>query len=464
MGRRHLHISGIGGTAMAAVARLALDAGWRVTGSDADVYPPMSEYLAAMGMEIRPFAAANLEPPPDRVVIGNALSRGNVEVEAVLDRGLPYISGPRFIGEEVLPGRHAVVVTGTHGKTTTASMLAHILEVAGLEPGFMIGGVLENFGGGARLGRGRHFVIEGDEYDTAFFDKRSKFLHYHARTLILNNLEYDHADIFPDIGAIQKQFHHLVRTVPASGRLIVNADDPHLAEVLAMGCWTPVISFAQRGGADAEWHWQAEDERGSAFRLLHGGRRVLTLHWHLLGRHNIANACAATAAATALGVEPATVRRALAGFKGVRRRMTLVGEEAGVRIYDDFAHHPTAIAHVVAAARAAMCGNGRLWVILEPRSNTMRTRIHQKRLPSCLRAAQRVILVPPEGRNLKPDDRLDVEAVCRELGAHARVLPDVEAIVRYVTPRVRKGDHVLILSNGGFGGIQERLLAALREL
>jgi len=460
---KHIHILGICGTAMAAIAKLAKDSGWRVTGSDAGVYPPMSDYLNDLGIGIAPFDAANLEPDPDLVVIGNALSRGNVEVEAVLNRGLPYTSGAQFVGDNVLPGRHAVVVAGTHGKTSTASLLAYVLDMAGMHPGFLIGGVPEDFGGGARLGEGEHFVLEGDEYDTAFFDKRSKFLHYHARTLILNNLEYDHADIFPDLAAIKTQFHHLLRTVPANGRVVVNADDANLAGVLACGCWTPVTSFAERGGADAEWQWEALEADGSRFRLWRQGRMYLETDWTMIGKHHIANACAVAATATSMGVGLRTVRHAFALFSGVRRRMTLTGEVQGIKIFDDFAHHPTAIRGVVAAAKAAMHGKGRLWVVVEPRSNTMRTKIHQEQLPQCFGEADFVIFSPPARRNLKPGDVLDVQAVCGAIGGHAQVLANAESIVRHVTSLAISGDHILILSNGGFDNIHRRFLQSLSD-
>ncbi|MDX8401581.1 MAG: UDP-N-acetylmuramate:L-alanyl-gamma-D-glutamyl-meso-diaminopimelate ligase, partial [Mariprofundaceae bacterium] len=371
-----LHILGIGGVAMAAIARLAQALGWRVSGSDAGVYPPMSGQLAAMGIEPQPYDAANLDPPPDLCVIGNALSRGNPEVEAVLERGLPYVSGPEFVGRFVLPGRHPVVVAGTHGKTTTASLMAHVLEQAGMRPGFLIGGVPEDFGAGARLGdAGAPFVLEGDEYDTAFFDKRSKFLHYRPRTLILNNLEYDHADIFPDLAAIERQFHHLIRIVPTGGRIVLNADDPNLARVLAQGCWTPVIRFARaETGAEAEWRWRLLSPEGRRFALERDDAPPLGIAWGMIGAHHAANACAVAAAAESMGVPPEVIGHALASFAGVRRRMSLVGEARGVRVYDDFAHHPTAIAGVVESARRALDagGGGRLWVVLEPRSNTMR--------------------------------------------------------------------------------------------
>jgi len=489
---KHLHILGICGTAMAAIAALAKSTGWQVSGSDAGVYPPMSDYLAGMGIAIAPFDVANLEPVPDLCVIGNAMSRGNIEVEAILNRGLAYCSGPQFVGDHILPHRHAVVVAGTHGKTTTSSLLAHVLESAGLNPGFLIGGVPEDFGGGARVGAGDPFVLEGDEYDTAFFDKRSKFLHYHARSLILNNLEYDHADIFPDLEAIKTQFHHLIRTVPDSGAIIANADDSNIADVLSMGCWTAVISFARHTHAEAEWQWEPVAADGSSFRLYRHGKLLIEAEWGMIGIHNIANACAVAAAATAMGVDITVIAGALASFSGIRRRMTLVGEAGGIKVYDDFAHHPTAIAGMVTAAKASMRRHGRagkLWVVVEPRSNTMRTRIHQDRLPDCFTAADEVIFVPASDRNLQPQQVLDVTAVCdaingdkisggkigydrigcdtggrHGIGSRAQVLANADAVISHISQHGRAGDEVLILSNGGFDAIHQRLLAVLNQL
>ncbi len=460
---KHLHILGVCGTAMAAIAALAKAQGWQVSGSDAGVYPPMSDYLAELGVAIAPFSENNLNPAPDLCVIGNAMSRGNVEVEAILNRGLAYCSGPEFVGKHILPGRHAAVVAGTHGKTTSSSLMAHVLEVAGRSPGFLIGGVPENFGGGARIGEGEPFILEGDEYDTAFFDKRSKFLHYHARTLILNNLEYDHADIFPNLEAIKIQFNHLLRTVPTDGLVVANADDANISDVLARGCWSQLTTFARLGHKDATWQWQESSEDGSSFRLYRDGQSVLDVLWGMIGVHNVANACAVAAAAVNMGVELAVIKQAFESFSGIRRRMTLVGEAAGVKVFDDFAHHPTAITGMVTAASASMKKNGsdgRLWVIVEPRSNTMRTRIHQDRLPLCFDAADRVVFARPSDRNLQPEEVLDAAEVCRRIGTHASLIDDVGAIVSFVAGGVSSGDHVLVLSNGGFEGIHKRLLAA----
>ncbi|OIO71361.1 MAG: UDP-N-acetylmuramate:L-alanyl-gamma-D-glutamyl-meso-diaminopimelate ligase [Zetaproteobacteria bacterium CG12_big_fil_rev_8_21_14_0_65_55_1124] len=461
---KHIHILGICGTAMAAIAALAREQGYRVSGSDAGIYPPMSDYLRDLGIAIAPFDAANLEPVPDLAVIGNALSRGNVEVEAVLNAGIPYTSGAQFIGDHILSGRHGVVVAGTHGKTTSASLMAHVLQTAGRKPGFMIGGIPEDFGGGARLGEGEHVVLEGDEYDTAFFDKRSKFLHYHARTLILNNLEYDHADIFPNLEAIKLQFHHLLRTVPANGHIIVNADDENLADVLSRGCWAPCTFFARLGHASADWHWEALKNDGTAFRLYRDGEPVIETSWGMIGVHNVANACAVAAAACDLGVSLTQISEAFTTFSGVRRRMTLSGTARGIRIFDDFAHHPTAITGIVSAAKAAMKSDGKLWVIVEPRSNTMRTRIHEKRLPLCFDAADGVIFSQPSSRNLAPDEVLDAQGVCATIGPHAQVLPDAAAIIDYLAKHAATGDDILILSNGGFDGIHKHLLEKLGQI
>jgi len=461
---QHLHIVGICGTAMAAIALLARDSGWAVTGSDAGIYPPMSDVLAAAGIVVQPFAAANLDPAPDLCLVGNAISRGNVEIEAILQQGLRYSSGAAFVGDYIVLQRHAVVVAATHGKTSTSSMMAYVLQQAGLEPGFMIGGVPEDFDSGARLGgKLAPFVLEGDEYDTALFDKRSKFLHYHARTLMLNNLEYDHADIFPDLEAIKTQFSHLLRTVPSNGCIVLNADDEHVVDVVQRGCWTPCVHYAQRdSGNDALWQWRAEREDGSAFTLWYLGVQVCRIHWRMIGVHQVANACAVAAAAHSMGVPVDDIGKALTSFSGVRRRMTLVNTVAGVRIFDDFAHHPTAIQGMVTAAKAAMISGGRLWVILEPRSNTMRSRIHQQRLEGCFDAADGVLCLPPASRGQTPDQLLDTMRLCRGIGANKAVpVADYAALVAHMQGDVRDGDDVLILSNGGVEALHQSLFSLL---
>ncbi|MFP4181534.1 MAG: UDP-N-acetylmuramate:L-alanyl-gamma-D-glutamyl-meso-diaminopimelate ligase, partial [Thiohalospira sp.] len=385
----HLHILGIAGTFMGGLAQLARAAGHRVTGADAAVYPPMSDQLEQAGIALTEgWDPAQLDPAPDVVVIGNALSRGNPVVEAVLDRGLPYTSGPQWLAEHVLVGRHVIAVAGTHGKTTTASLVAAILEAAGEAPGFLIGGVPADFGVSARSGEGHCFVIEADEYDTAFFDKRSKFVHYRPRTLVLNNLEFDHADIFSDLGDIQRQFHHLVRTVPGSGTLIAPAADPALDEVLAMGCWTPVTRVGPGGD------WQPSGS-GTRLALARAGEPVIETEWALTGEHNRANAAMAVAAASAVGVAPQAAARGLAGFGGVRRRQELRGEPRGIRVLDDFAHHPTAIRTTLAGLREER-PEGRLWVVTEPRSATMRQGVHRDTLAGALDAADGVFALRPE--------------------------------------------------------------------
>ena len=449
-----IHILGICGTFMGGVALLAREAGIEVSGSDANVYPPMSTQLEAGGIKLMPgYEPAHLDPAPDLVVVGNAMSRGNPAVEYMLDRGLPYTSGPAFLAEHVLRQRWVLAVAGTHGKTTTASMLAWLLEDAGLEPGFLIGGVPGNFGRSARLGRAPFFVVEADEYDTAFFDKRSKFVHYRPRTLVLNNLEYDHADIFPDLAAIQRQFHHLVRTVPGTGLIVRNAGEPALGEVLAQGCWTPVEDF----GVDADAAWRATEVRedGSSFTVRWQGEALGEVGWSLHGRHNVANALAAVAAARHAGVPPARAIASLSGFGGVKRRMELRGEVGGIRVYDDFAHHPTAIRTTLEGLRARV-GQARILAVLEPRSNTMRLGVHRDELADALRAADQVLLFRPADIGWDPRGALAV------LEGRVAVFDTVGAIVEQLAGEADAGDHVLIMSNGGFEGIHERLLDALR--
>jgi UDP-N-acetylmuramate: L-alanyl-gamma-D-glutamyl-meso-diaminopimelate ligase len=495
-----IHILGICGTFMGGVAALARALGVTVEGSDANVYPPMSDQLRALGITLQEgWDAAHLQPAPDLVVVGNALSRGNASVEYMLDAGLPYVSGPHWLGEHVLRGREVLAVAGTHGKTTTTSLLAYLLDAAGLAPGFLIGGVSENFGVSARLGfeplsrreRGRGegpesrvadlresepssgpsgqllargegnnvspaatpFVLEADEYDTAFFDKRSKFVHYRPRIAILNNLEYDHADIFPDVASIQRQFHHLVRTVPGNGRLIVNAEDARLAEVLAMGCWTPVETFGIDVG---DWRARMLKPDGSAFAVTHAGEPVGEVHWNLGGRHNVMNALAALAAANAAGVEPRGLLPAFAGFESVKRRMERVGEYAGVQVYDDFAHHPTAIATTLAGLRAKV-GKARILVAFEPRSNSMRQGAHAAALAPSLADADAVVLLH------RPALPWDARWVIDALGGRGVEATSVDELVATLQAQTRAGDHVVFMSNGGFENAPRRFLDALRR-
>ncbi len=448
----HVHILGVGGTFMGGVAALARAAGHRVSGSDRNVYPPMSDQLAALGIELHEgYDAEQLSPRPDVLVVGNVMTRGMPVIEAMLDRGLPYVSGPAWLAEEVLRERWVLAVAGTHGKTTTTSLIAWILEAAGRAPGFLIGGVAANFGVSARLGGSPLFVIEADEYDTAFFDKRAKFVHYHARTLVLNNLEYDHADIYPDLAAIERQFQHLVRTVPGSGRILCHAGDASLARVLAAGCWTPVESF----GSAADWSLRAApDADYSRFEVLKSGHSVGELQWALIGAHNADNALAAIAAANHAGVPPERAIEALARFQGVARRLQLVGEQDGIRVYDDFAHHPTAIATTLAGLRRRV-GRARIVAVLEPRSATMRLGVHRATLAGALAAADAVWLYAP------PDLGWDVRGSLAPLGASAHIATDLGALVEALAADLTRGDQVLVMSNGGFGALPARLLQAL---
>ena len=449
----HVHILGIAGTFMGGLAAIAKAAGFRVTGSDLNVYPPMSTQLTALGIDyVQGYGAEQLDLRPDIVVVGNALSRGSPVVEAMLDRGMPYTSGPLWLAEQVLQNRHVLAVAGTHGKTTTSSMLAWILEHAGMKPGFLIGGVPSNFDSTARLGGGQYFVIEADEYDTAFFDKRAKFVHYRPRTVILNNLEYDHADIYPDVASIRRQFHQLLRTVPGAGRVIVNGEDAELATTLEMGCWTPRESFGLSGS-----DWTAHDDAGksSTFDVLLRGKQVASVEWSLLGKHNVMNALAAMAAAAHVGVDPADAARALHEFRGVKRRMEIRGVVDGVTVYDDFAHHPTAIETTVAGLRARV-GGARIIAVLEPRSNTMKLGVHREQIATALAAADKAWFLNA------PSLGWDLKAAMRGLGDRADFASDVDALVDGLAAAVRPGDHVLIMSIGGFGGLHEKLLARLR--
>ncbi len=467
----HLHILGICGTFMGGIALLARSLGHRVTGSDANVYPPMSTQLEAAGITLMEgYDAAHLDPAPDVVVVGNAMRRGIPAVEYLLDRGLPYCSGPEWLKANLLRGRWVLAVAGTHGKTTTASMLAWVLEDAGLDPGFLIGGVPLDFGVSARLGSEPFFVVEADEYDTAFFDKRSKFVHYGPRTLILNNLEFDHADIFDDLGQIQRQFHHLVRTVPGSGLIVHPAADPALDQVLAMGCWTPRETFGVSAGTNSVgagsrrapattpiaqgWTARLIEPDGSAFEVLLDGTHQGAVTWVQTGLHNVNNGLAVLAAARHAGVPAATGIAALTRFGGVKRRMELRGEARGVRVFDDFAHHPTAIATTLQGLRRQV-GSARILAVLEPRSNTMRLGVHNAELAASLGDADLVYVHAPK------DLGWDAAGVFAGLGERAVVLDRIDAIVARVATAAAPGDQVLVMSNGGFGGIHQKLLDAL---
>lgn len=448
----HIHVLGICGTFMGGLAAIAERAGHRVSGCDANVYPPMSTQLEALGIQLtQGYDASQLDGAAggaDVFVIGNVVARGNALMEAILNRGLRYASGPEWVAEHVLHGKWVMAVAGTHGKTSTASMLAHILDQAGLSPGFLIGGVPMDFGVSARLTESALFVIEADEYDTAFFDKRSKFVHYRPRTVILNNLEFDHADIFADLAAIETQFHHLVRTVPGDGRLIVNGGDSALARVLARGAWSDIERFGNAvPGATADW--TVDDDGNVALRGVASGNLTGVRQ----GRHDRLNALAALAAARHAGVPVADGLRALASFRGVKRRMELRGRVDGVAVYDDFAHHPTAIETTIDGLRRA-APDGRILAVLEPRSNTMKLGTMKAALPGSLSQADRVFCFTA-GLDW------DVAAALRPLGERAAVFGDLDALVAAVATDAEPGDHVLVMSNGGFGGVHERLLRAL---
>ncbi len=452
----HIHILGICGTFMGSLALLARELGHRVTGSDQAVYPPMSTQLQQQGIAlIEGYDPAQLDPVPDVVVIGNAMSRGNPVVEAVLNRGLPYVSGPQWLAEHVLQGRWTLAVSGTHGKTTTTSMLAWILEAAGMAPGFLIGGVPRDFPASARLGDTPFFVIEADEYDSAFFDKRSKFVHYRPRTLIVNNLEFDHADIFADVAAIQTQFHHLVRTVPGEGRILAPAKVETVTSMLAKGCWTPVESLGAVGEG-ADWQYQLHASDGSCFDIVHQGR-PWRVEWSLSGVHNVHNALAAVAAAHHVGVLPEHAAAALGRFNGVKRRMELVGTCGRVTLYDDFAHHPTAIETTLDGLRKKV-GKEKILALIEPRSNTMKMGVHQMNLLGSAALADEVLWC-----NLGQLDWLD--QLLAEPRPHHQLAKGIDAVINQTLQWLAaQGDepvHLVCMSNGGFGGVHAKLLARL---
>jgi len=455
----HIHILGICGTFMGGIAVLAKQAGHKVTGCDANVYPPMSTQLEAQGIElIEGFAPEQTKLNPDIYVIGNVVSRGNPLMEEILNRGLPYISGPQWLAENVLQGKWVLAVAGTHGKTTTSSMLAWILEYAGLAPGFLIGGVPENFGVSARLPQtpaqdakstSPFFVIEADEYDTAFFDKRSKFVHYRPRTAVLNNLEFDHADIFEDLAAIEKQFHHLVRTVPQQGLVVTNGKEASLQRVIDKGCWTPVEKF----GTDDDW--QAANAHGDgSFDVIYKGKSLGRVAWNLLGEHNRMNALASIAAARHAGVAVDMSIAALTEFRNVKRRMELLGVVNQISVYDDFAHHPTAIETTVAGLRAKV-GKARILAVLEPRSNTMKLGVMKSALPASLKDADLVFCYQA---NLG----WDAKEALAPISGKTQVHDDLSQLVAAIAQQAQTGDHVLVMSNGGFGGIHQKLLDALK--
>lgn len=440
---------------MGSLAILAREAGHRVTGSDQNVYPPMSTQLEAQGIElIQGYDPAQLLPAPDVVIVGNAMSRGNPCVEYLLEQGLPYTSGPQWLHDHLLPGRWVLAVAGTHGKTTTATMLAWILDQAGMAPGFLIGGVPQGFDCSARLGETPFFVIEADEYDTAFFDKRSKFVHYQPRTLIMNNLEYDHADIFPDLAAIQRQFHHLNRLLPGKGLLIRPANVAALDEVVEMGCWSEQQLTGLNG--QAEWSASLLQPDGSCFAVYHQGVKLGEVSWSLSGDHNVMNGLNALVAARHVGVLPSQAMQALSNFAGVKRRMELLGQAAGVSVYDDFAHHPTAIATTLAGLRAQI-GDAPLVAVIEPRSNTMRLGSHSDRLMASTEQADAVFWYQP------PTMGWSLDSLATACPVPSTVCDDIDQLVAQLVQQARPGMHLVIMSNGGFAGIHNKLLTALKE-
>ncbi|WP_425220843.1 UDP-N-acetylmuramate:L-alanyl-gamma-D-glutamyl-meso-diaminopimelate ligase [Pseudomonas sp.] len=447
----HLHILGICGTFMGSLALLARELGHEVSGSDANVYPPMSTQLAEQGIVLQEgYDPAHLTPAPDMVIVGNAMARGNPAVEYMLDQGMPYMSGPEWLARHVLQDRWVLAVAGTHGKTSTSSLLAWLLEDAGMSPGFLIGGVPQNFGISARLGGTPFFVVEADEYDSAFFDKRSKFVHYRPRTAVLNNLEFDHADIFSDLAAIERQFHHLVRTVPASGLIIHPAQDEALQRVIKMGCWTP----RQTTGEGGNWQARLLSDDGSRFEVWLDGELQGVAEWQQTGQHNVANALSALAAARHVGVTPAQGIASLGGFRNAKRRMEKLAEVNGITVYDDFAHHPTAIATTLAGLRAQI-GDAPLIAVIEPRSNTMRLGSHMAALPTSVADASQVFWYQPAGLDWSLD------GVVADSPVPAQVSDDLDAIVEQVVGSATPQTRVVVMSNGGFGGIHQRLIQAL---
>lgn len=461
----HIHILGICGTFMGSLAQLAKALGHRVTGSDANVYPPMSTQLEQAGIElVQGFDPIAMQPAPDLVIIGNAMSRGNPSVEYVLNEGIAYTSGPQWLRDHVLQGKWVMAVAGTHGKTTTSSMLAWILEYAGMAPGYLIGGVTKNFPTSARLGDTPFFVVEADEYDSAFFDKRSKFVHYNARTVILNNLEFDHADIFPDLAAIQKQFHHLVRTVPNNGLIISPTNDKAIAEVIQQGCWTPQQQFAvmptatttENNSTHAEWQAKLLAADGSAFAVIHNGKEVAQVNWAQTGIHNVNNGLAAMIAARHVGVTPEHSAKALELFAGVKRRMECLADVHSVKVYDDFAHHPTAIKTTLAGLRAKV-GDEKIIAIIEPRSNTMRMGVHKNALNQSCTDADDVLWYQPANADWAMDEVVNKSPV------PAKLLRNLDELIHCAISLSEPNTHIVIMSNGGFGGVHQKLIDQLTK-
>jgi len=448
-----IHILGICGTFMGGLALIARELGHEVSGSDQNIYPPMSDSLRAAKIEVQEgYDPTHLRPLPDLLIVGNAISRGNPALEFALNKNLPYISGPQWLAENVLQKRHVMAVSGTHGKTTVSSILAWILTQAGLQPGFLIGGAPLNFPVTASLGKSPFFVIEADEYDTAFYDKRSKFIHYRPRTLIINNLEYDHADIFNDLEAIKKQFQFLLRTIPSGGMVIYPQDDPEISDVLMRGCWATTQAI---GAANSVWHARNKNADGSCFELWHRDQKLGLVKWSLLGDHNIHNALAAAAAAHEVGVTSDAVISGLKSFKGVKRRLEIKGNINGVTVYDDFAHHPTAISATLSALRPK-AGDKKIIAVLQFGSNTMSSGMYRENLAQSLRLADKIILLRPE--------KWDITALLRDLGSKAIAFDKVEGIIEHLSTVAKPDDHILIMSNKGFEGIHQRLLKKLTSM
>lgn len=449
----HIHILGVCGTFMGGLAQIAKQLGHKVTGSDANVYPPMSDQLEAAGIElIEGFDPAQLDNTPDLVVIGNAMSRGNPCVERILNENIPYTSGPQWLGDHLLREKWVLSIAGTHGKTTTSSMLAWVLEFAGFKPGFLIGGVPENFGVSARVGESDFFVIEADEYDSAFFDKRSKFVHYHSNTLLINNIEFDHADIFRDLEAIKTQFHHAVRTVPSNGMVISQANEANAVDVIGRGCWSDQNTVSL-DGQDADWQAVLENPDGSAFDVSFQGEQVARVEWGLLGTHNVANALGVFACARSIGILPDVVADALSSFESVKRRMEVKGQVAGVTVYDDFAHHPTAIRLTLEGIRSRV-GEQPIIAVLEPRSNTMKMGVHNELLEDSVRSADRSYWYQADSLDYQLSDYLGDKP-------HNMVVSNLDDLVSQVCAAAKPGTHIVCMSNGSFGGVHQKLLDQL---